>query len=133
MVDLAALFAIGQGLADQAIATSGTTVRFEHPTGSTTAPDTLVTTQARDLIGDAEAIVTHVSLSDTQVAPGVSVKAGDWRVVLHADATPVEPQDVCTILVCRDTRFINQAGKVLGSTGSSAGAVRVVFVRPGVL
>ena len=133
MVDLSALFAIGQGLADQAIATSGTTVRFEHPTGSTTDPDTLVTTQTRDLIGDAEAIVTHVNLSDTQVAPGVTVKAGDWRVVLHADSAPVEPDDVCTVLECRDARFVSQAGKVLGSTGSSAGAVRIVFVRPGVL
>ncbi len=132
MVDLTALFGLGQSLAGEAITTSGTTVIFEKVT-TDTDPITLEPTESAEaLTGELPAIVVPAAAGGTlgQAVPGVEVRLGDWRVVLLPD-TPVPAVGVeVRVVQCRDAHLVGRTAKILGSVQSSAGAVLTAYARP---
>jgi hypothetical protein len=131
VLDLGSLFALGKGLAGQAIATAGTTVTFSVPGTTTTDPDTLEQTTIPGSVASSPAIVATIASSATGAAvPGVEVRAGDWRVVLPPAFPDPAPLDVVKVTVCRDARFTGRTATVIGHARSSAGAVLAVYARP---
>jgi|GEM_PF-2808233 len=133
MVDVSPLFALGQALAEEAIDTSGTTVRFETR-ATVIDPDTLTdTTTATALTGTIPALVVPAGNANATVqpVPGVDVRPGDWKVLVKV-ANPVPPAGSWVVIVTsRDPHQPGLEARVTGATISSAGAVLMVFARPG--
>lgn len=130
MPDLGPLFALGQALAEQAIATGGTTVRAE--TRSVTVdPETLAaTTTSSALFGSTGALVVPSGALTAQPLPDVEVRTTDWKVVLPAATVPPPVGAFVVVESSRNAWLVGRSGVVLGSSLDSAGAVLLVFARP---
>lgn len=134
MVDIAPLLALGQGLAAEAIRTSGTTVRVESRV-TVTDPGTLEKTVTATVVAAAApGIVVPATRSATQAGtqplPGVELRWSDWKVILLPDH-PVPTEGLWLVVeACADPTLRGAAAKVLGHATSSAGAVLTVYARP---
>jgi hypothetical protein len=131
VVDIGPLFALGQGLAAEAIRTSGTTVRFESRYSTTDQLTLETSTTATTLWEDVPAIVVPVVGRNTgQPLPGVEIRWTDWKIILLPDQpVPVEGQWM-VVETSADPVLPGVSAKVLGHVTSSAGAVLTVFARP---
>lgn len=132
MVDLSPLFAIGEALVRDAVRTGGTTVRLETRV-TTRDPDTLRDTVATTVLGTHPALVVPAGNvnATTDPVPGVELRPGDWKVVLAPDVTPPPVGAWVVVEASRDLHLPGMDAKVLGHSISSAGAVLLVFARPG--
>lgn len=130
MVDVAPLFALGQGLAEQAIATGGTTVRAETRT-ATVDPDTLEPVVSPvPVFAETGALVVPAGTLTSQPLPGVEVRVTDWRVILPTATTPPPVGAHLVVVTSRNPNLPGKAATVLGRVSGSDGAVLVVFARP---
>lgn len=129
MIDLTGLFALGQGLAGQAIDTSGTHV--ETGTVQTvTDPDTLERAETFTPTWAANAIITTIGTGTTEPVPHLDVKLGDWRIITHPNLAPPEPGHVIKVTQSRDPNLAGKQAKITGHTITSAGAVLTIYARP---
>lgn len=133
MVDVAPLFALGQALATEAIQTSGTTARIEARTTSTDPATLATTTTATVLAASVPAIIVPAGNANatTQPLPGVDVRPSDWKVVLTPDVAPPPVGAWVVVTASRDPHQPGRDAVVIGHVISSAGAVLLVFARPG--
>lgn len=134
MADIGPLFALGQGLAAQAIRTSGTTVRVESRATVTDRVTLETSLTATAVTAAAPGIVVPVTRSATQAGsqplPGVELRWSDWKVILLPDH-PVPTEGTWLVVeACADPTLRGAAAKVLGHATSSAGAVLTVYARP---
>lgn len=131
MIDLAPIFSRARQLAAGAIQTAGTEVTLTTGASTVTTPGTLERTTTPGVATPAKAIVTQVQSSQTgELLPGVTVRAGDLRVVLLPTVSDPAPGVVLTVTKCRDARLVGAKAKVIGAGRSSAGAVLLVYARP---
>lgn len=129
-IDLQAMFALGEGLARAAITTSGTTVRCETRTPTTT-PGTLDYQDTPVTVWERPGIITPAGILTGQPIPGAEVRSTDWRVTLTPD-TPVPPARSWVVAAAsRDPNLTGRGAQVIGHILSSAGAVLTVYARPG--
>lgn len=129
-INTGTLFARAQRLVEQAVRSSGTRVRFSTVT-RVTDPATRAVAESETTLFEVLAIVTSASGSaSVELAPGVMIRPTDLKVTLMATVDDVPVGRFMSVIRCRDARFLNASGKVLGGVRSSAGAAYIVYVRP---
>jgi hypothetical protein len=133
-LDLTSVFARAQSLAEQAMTTSGTTVKGQRGKDTTTVdPDTLkVTVLVAAPVTYADVVALLVPQSggaSGQPYPGTVRADNQWRLVLPVAVTNVLVGDVFTVLTCRDPRLsVSRKFIVKAIPDSSAGAIRDLTV-----
>jgi len=132
-LDLTSVFARAQSLAEQAMTTSGTTVKGQRGKDTVTVdPDTLeeVVVAAPVTYPDEVALLVPQSGgSNGQPYPGTVRSDTNWRLLLPVAVTNVLIGDVFTVLTCRDPRLtVARQFVVKAIPDSSAGAIRDLTV-----
>jgi hypothetical protein len=132
-LDLASVFARAQSLAEQAMTTSGTTVKGQRGKDTVMVdPDTLeeVVVVAPVTYPDVVALlVPQAGGSNGQPYPGTVRSDTNWRLLLPVAVTNVLIGDVWTVLTCRDPRLaVARQFVIKAIPDSSAGAIRDLTV-----
>jgi len=132
-LDLGPLFARAQSLAEQAMTTSGTTVKGQRGKDTVTVePDTLeeVVVVAPVTYPDEVALlVPQAGGANGQPYPGTVRSDTNWRLVLPVAVVDVLVGDIFTVLACRDPRLsVSRKFIVKAIPDSSAGAIRDLTV-----
>lgn len=133
-LDLASVFARAQSLAEQAMTTSGTTVKGQRGKDQIDVdPDTLEVTvlvEAPTTYPDVVALlVPQAGGANGQPYPGTVRSDTNWRLLLPVATTNVLIGDVWTVLTCRDPRLtVARQFVVKAIPDSSAGAIRDLTV-----
>ena len=129
MFDLTGLFALGEGLARQAISTSSTRIAVGTVT-KTVDPETVAEVETFTEQWADDAIVTNVSAKDITAAPNLDLRLTDWRVLTYPEQTPPEPLQIVRVTDSRDPNQPGREATVLGHVVTSAGAILTIFARP---
>lgn len=129
MFDLTGLFALGEGLARQAISTSSTRIAV-GTVAKMVDPETVTEVETFTEKWSSGAIVTPVGNTAVTAAPGLDLRLTDWRVLTYPEQTPPEPQQIIRVTASRDPNQVGREAVVLGHTVTSAGAVLTIFARP---
>jgi Family of unknown function (DUF6093) len=132
-LDLTSVFARAQSLAEQAMTTSGTTVKGQRGKDLVTVdPDTLeeVIVAAPVTYADEVALlVPQAGGASGQPYPGTVRSDTNWRLLLPVAVTNVLIGDVWTVLTCRDPRLtVARQFVIKAIPDSSAGAIRDLTV-----
>jgi hypothetical protein len=133
-LDLTSVFARAQSLAEQAMTTSGTTVKGQRGKDTTTVdPDTLKVTvlvaAPVTYAGTVALLVPQSGGASGQPYPGTVRSDTNWRLLLPVAVTNVLIGDVWTVLTCRDPRLtVARQFVVKAIPDSSAGAIRDLTV-----
>ncbi|HEY8881930.1 MAG TPA: DUF6093 family protein [Dermatophilaceae bacterium] len=132
-LDLGPLFAQGQDLVEQAMATGGTRVTGRRGEDSVDIdPDTLVETVVLAEVTVANSVALLVPQGggpQGQPIPGTPAADTAWRLILPVAVTNVAAGDIYTVDACRDPRLAAGARfKVVAVPDSSAGALRTLIV-----
>lgn len=112
----------------QAIATSGTTIAQRTPTEVRNHATGMVT-KTPTLGTPTGAIVITVESAVVEIAAGLDVKAGDWKITCLPSFTLAMGDEV-QIVTCRDARLIDGHGRVVAVVMDSAAVVTRFYVRP---
>jgi Family of unknown function (DUF6093) len=132
-LDLTSIFARAQSLAEQAMTTSGTTVKGQRGKDLVTVdPDTLEETVVLAPVTVADTVALLVPQSggaNWQTYPGTPRSDTNWRLILPVAVTDVLVGDVFTVLTCRDPRLsVARQFVIKAIPDSSAGAIRDLTV-----
>jgi hypothetical protein len=132
-LDLASIFARAQSLAEQAMTTSGTTVKGQRGKDLVTVdPDTLeevIVLAPITYNNEVALLVPQAGGANGQPYPGTVRSDTNWRLVLPVAVTNVLVGDIFTVLACRDPRLsVSRKFIVKAIPDSSAGAIRDLTV-----
>lgn len=146
MVQLEPLLRLAGSIAADLIRSSGTTVSTRRPTADasqlagTVDLETLAVAPVVDaapVLPAEPAIVIPLAAMATadvaELAMRAPVRDTDYAVLLLPSVTDVRSLDVVRVDACLDARLVGAEMVVYAVEGSTAGAVRRVLCRPGVL
>lgn len=132
-LDLGPLFAQGQDLVEQAMATGGTRVTGRRGQDSvTTDPDTFEETVVPAPVTVANSVALLIPQgggAQGQPIPGTPAADTQWRLILPVAVVNVTAGDIYTVDASRDPRLAAGARfKVVAVPDSSAGALRTLIM-----